>query len=68
MASRTLRVRTWSALALLSLAADAEGIAAQDAAAPEDTGDAGAAAYVMFTSGSDRSNFVHSSNLAPNIG
>jgi amino acid adenylation domain-containing protein len=37
---------------VVSLAADAEGIATQDAAAPEDAGDAGAAAYVMFTSGS----------------
>ncbi|HEU0301873.1 MAG TPA: amino acid adenylation domain-containing protein, partial [Longimicrobium sp.] len=37
---------------VVSLAADAAGIAGEDAAAPEDAGDAGAAAYVMFTSGS----------------
>ncbi|HYR07710.1 MAG TPA: amino acid adenylation domain-containing protein, partial [Longimicrobium sp.] len=37
---------------VVSLAADAAGIAGQDPAAPEEAGDAGATAYVIFTSGS----------------
>jgi amino acid adenylation domain-containing protein len=37
---------------VVSLAADAERIAAQDAAAPDDAADAGSPAYVIFTSGS----------------